>query len=544
MKRVILLCCVGFLLAAACCASAMEWVDWQEDQWSYGAYIAGLTRKIESSESSLQSRGIVQTLVFLKTDGEEADFAAVSPVQCIRGPGNRYTLVFESRDAAENAIRILGADPHVLYIETDSVIEACDTALAEDIPFHSYGASQMGFQQLLSWARKGAGSSRVAVIDSGVAAHSDFASRLTHGWDYVDNDNDPGNDGSGHGTHVAGIVADCTQGAAVSLYAIRVLDANDRGKASNAANGVLEAIERGIDIINLSFASAVESAFLDDAVQTAVESGCTVVIAAGNGGTDTAGICPAHNSMSGVIVTGAADASGVRASYSNYGTSVDLYAYGTGIVSCSGTGGYTAKSGTSQAAPHVSAVCALLRVIDPGMSPGRLESRLKSCAGQGTVPIPRLDQLTPQTIPLHVASMVLGVGEELQLPTEALPRSSGASFTWSSANSGTAVIDPNGMLRAVSTGNTTILCECSNFDPIPITVTVQDQPSRRLTLPPGLIRLCEEVLLGVPAHYVIAGEALQEIAINAMEKDTVLLCGIDTPAAAFAEANGLTYIAR
>ena len=258
VKRLFMLCFLMSILMAAVHASAVEQLDFQESQLQYGAYVAELNRRMERTDSEKRSRGSKPTLVFMRTDGEEADLSQIQPVQCIRGPQSRYTLAFASRESAENAIRVLLLDPHVLYAETDSVIEACETALVDDIPFRSHAAGRMGYQQMLSWARKCSGSSNVAVIDSGVAAHADFSSRLALGWDYVDSDDDPGNDGSGHGTHVAGIIADCTQGASVSLYAIRVLDASDHGKASNAANGVLEAVENGMDMINLSFASATE----------------------------------------------------------------------------------------------------------------------------------------------------------------------------------------------------------------------------------------------------------------------------------------------
>jgi subtilisin family serine protease len=127
--------------------------------------------------------------------------------------------------------------------------------------------------------------------------------RMTEsGYDYVDADDDATNDPFGHGTAVAGILADCTDGAPVGIYPIRVLNASGSGTVSNLVLGIREAIGKGVTVINLSLESGAIRQALDDAILDAVADGITVVVAAGNKGIDTAGVSPAHIDASGAIV--------------------------------------------------------------------------------------------------------------------------------------------------------------------------------------------------------------------------------------------------
>ena len=453
-------------------------------------------------------------------------------------------LAFTDQQAAEQAVAMLSGNEHILYAELDTEIQACDTAQMDVMDFNSYGAASLGFSPLLSWARRCGGSARVAIIDSGVSRHPLLSARLICGSDYVDNDDDPTNDLAGHGTHVAGIVADCTTGAPVSLYAVRVLNDKGKGLASNAANGVLEAVETGIPIINLSFVGTTQSYALDDAVLNALESGCTVVMAAGNNGLDTAGVWPSHLTEEGVIVVGAADADGARASYTNYGESVDFYVPGTGIRSCSNGGGYETRSGTSQAAPHISAACALLSIVHPGQSPGALERSLKGVSDGPTGRTPRLDALVPQLLPFHLADgLTLGTGETLKLPTLAMPLSCEAQITWTSSAPDIAAVSADGTLTALRLGTAVLTAHCGNFSETEIPVEVTDSASGRLDLPAALSELSEAALLNTDAEYVIFPDLLQNIGQDAIDPTQVILCSPDSPLLDLLEERQLNYIA-
>ena len=531
--------CACLLLLCAASALATEYVDRTDSCQSYGACVASAARTPTASGPLRRARSSPRIAVLLRTDGGAVDLDALGAQTCIAGPGNRFTLIFTSAEAAGNAVEALRGDPHVRYAEEDCEVTACDTAQVDDIGFNSYGAPGMDFAPLLTWARRCDRATGVAVIDSGVSAHELLAGRLEAGWDYVDGDDDPGNDSFGHGTHVAGIVADCTRGAQVTIFAYRVLNDSGRGSAANAANAILAAVERGVPIINVSFASTTPSDTLDDAVLTALEDGHTVVVSAGNNAADTAGVWPAHLTEDGVIVVGAASASGARASYSNYGESVDLYAYGTGVLSCASAGGYVKKSGTSQAAPHISAACALLDIVHGAMSPQALEGKLRSVL---VGDIPMAGRLAPRRIEAHLAALTLGLGEARPLPTFALPASCSETIRWSTSDETVAAVE-DGVLTAVGVGTTALTGRCENFDDMLATIEVTEAPSAGFTLPDGLTILSEGALEGTGAAWVIAGDALESIGDGAIGPDPVLLCAPGSFAADYAEANGLQYIA-
>lgn len=540
MKKILIVLPIC-LLAILFCGSArgLTMVDSAGSQAEYGRRVAALT-----AQSDTRKRGTAQTLVLLKTDGTRTDFSGTGAESCISGPGNRFTLVFSDPETAKKAVSLLQENEHILYAEEEREITACDTATEEEIAFESYGAEKMKFQPLLSWARKEGKSSSVAVIDSGIGTHPALNSRTVKGWDYIDNDDDPTNDEYGHGTHVAGILADCTKGLDVDLYAIRILDANGRGKTPNAVNAILEAAEAGTPIINLSFAAPGDSEAMDDAVSSAVSAGCTVVAAAGNYGQDASKYCPAHLTIPGVIVVGSVGENGEKASYSNYGASVDCYAYGSGIRSCSPGGGYNTRSGTSQAAPHIAAACAMLKMLYGG-GPASIENGIKALMDTGTgTAIPRLDAKVPRRISCHLTHLTMGLGEALALPTAAEPAAANQAVLWTSTDETVLRADESGTVTAVGTGQAELIRTCSNFEEAHITVTVTEGASGRLVLPESLTTLEAEALQGTGGDYILLGERINEIGENAPDSGAVILCTAGSPAAEIAEERGWPYIAQ
>lgn len=514
-------------------------VDESKSQTKYGRQVAAL-----SGKSAGRKRSAENILVLVKTDGTDIDFSSSSAEICISGPGNRYTLLFSDSEIAEKETSLLNHNEHIVYAEKNQEVTACDTATEEEISFDSYGAGKMGFQPLLSWARKENKHVAVAIIDSGIGIHPLLNSRTVNGWDYVDNDDDPTNDEYGHGTHVAGIVADCTKGIDLSLYSIRILDANGKGTTSNAANAILEAAEKGTAVINLSFVLPGDSEALDDAVTSAVSAGCTVVVAAGNYGQNASMYCPAHMTTPGVIVVGAATEKDVRAGYSNYGSSVDCYAYGSGIKSCKPGGGTSTRSGTSQAAPHISAACALMKILYGG-GPASIENRIKALINQdASVAIPQLDSTVPKLIPCHLASMILGVGESLILPIAAQPERSNQAVTWTVTDVSILQVNENGTVIALRSGQTELIRRCRNFDEISIPVIVTESPTGTLTLPASLTVLETEALYGVGGRYVIIGNQVNEIGDDALDGGPVILCTVGSQAAEIAEDRQWQYIAH
>jgi serine protease len=267
----------------------------------------------------------------------------------------------------------------------------------------------------------------VAVLDTGVAYPSDDPSRpgspdlaatqFVPGYDFIDNDPVP-YDANGHGTHVASIIAERTNNGyglaglayGVHLMPVRVLDRSGEGDAATIARGVRYAVQHGAQVINLSlnFANGVYPAALDalaGAIQEAHDRGVVVVVGAGNTSSDAIAY-PASAPY--VIAVGATTDSGCLANYSNHGPGLDLVAPGGGAdanvaddLDCRigrhgdpvyqvtrvdprrpafGIVGYT---GTSMAAPHVSAAAALViasRVIGSEPSPDAVARRLERSA--------------------------------------------------------------------------------------------------------------------------------------------------------------------
>lgn len=542
--------------------------DYSDDQISYGTQVAELISQEKDdtfggSEGTESGQNQAFFAVLCRTEeGFTPDFAEWNLAYVIAGPQNRYTLFFRDEKEAAAACEELSKTEGMRYAEMDSEVTAC----GEETSFHSWGAERMNYGAYSEYsARWGGGSVTVAVIDSGVSLHPLLADRITaSGHDYVDNDQDSTSDLFGHGTNVAGVVADCTPGMLVMIYPIRVLNANGGGSAANVAAGIREATAAGVQIINLSLEGSTINNTLDEAVQDAVAAGITVVIAAGNKGKDTASYSPAHLTDAGVVVVGSADSDGTKASYSNYGTSVDLYAYGTSIQCCSLSGGYKTATGTSVAAPHISALSAMLLLIHPQLSPAQTEYRMTLAAPETEINIPYLTRIIPVKIGFYLDTLPLTANDEFSLLTKALPETALESITYTSSDETVLRIE-DGRLIPVSPGTAAVTAACTGFDDLTFTVSVGEDSGGSLALPAQLTSLEDEAFYGaagfsrvsIPEGTLSIGDhvfdscrdlqfvSVPDTVTSIGENDfsgAVLLCGVDSTAEAFAVENNLKYI--
>ena len=550
--------------------------DYSDDPALYAERVAALNRgelplqdeepdpgKKTTNNAKLQSR---QTLVAVlcRTNVDEFDFSPWEPVYVLAGPKNRFTLYFSGEEAADQAVRELSELETIRYAERDREVEACS---GEDLSFHSWGAARMNFGQYLPYsAHCAAGSVTVAVIDSGCYLHPMYASRVVSGgYDYVDGDYDTTNDEFGHGTAVTGIVYECTQMLPVYLYPIRTLNANGGGSVTNLVNAIDEAVRKGVQVINLSLVADSISSALDDAILDALGDGVTVVAAAGNKNADTSLYSPAHLSDSGVIVVGSGETTGRRASYSNYGTSVDLYTYGTAISCCSTTGEYKNSSGTSMAAPHVAGLAAVLSLTHSGIQPAEIETRIvNSTDVTKEVNLPDLLRILPQDHGFYLTGLKMGMQDHYQLYTEIRPLTALEPIRYSSSNE-TVLRVSDGSLIPVAPGETTVTAECLGLDDIVFRVQVDENESVSAVIPQTVKSLGDEafyadtsiihVVLPIGAESlgenVFGGcanlrtvdipETVTEIGENDFS-GAVILCHQGSTAETYAKENNLNYI--
>ncbi|MEV5545454.1 S8 family serine peptidase [Streptomyces sp. NPDC052309] len=229
------------------------------------------------------------------------------------------------------------------------------------------------------------------VIDTGVRiTHSDFGGRASYGYDAIDNDN-TAQDGHGHGTHVAGTVAGTAHGVAkkAKIVGVRVLNNSGSGTTAQVVAGIDWVARNAVKpaVANMSLGGGADSA-LDTAVRNAIASGVTFAVAAGNESTNASTKSPAR--VTEAITVGATTSSDARASYSNYGSVLDLFAPGSSITSAWNTGDSATNtiSGTSMASPHVAGAAALYLADNPTATPAQVSSALTTAATSGVVSNP------------------------------------------------------------------------------------------------------------------------------------------------------------
>ena len=193
----------------------------------------------------------------------------------------------------------------------------------------------------------------VAVIDSGMdEGHEIFSDvPLEEGWNTITEDSTMLDD-VGHGTHIAGIIASHADGVIIAPY--KIVDSKG-GKLSNVLEAFAKAIEDDVDVVNASFGLGTSSYALEALIDKAYDKGIIVVAAAGNSGKDT-GFYPAGYAQT--IAVGSVDAGGHKLPSSNYGSWVDVAAYGYRVKSSIPDNKYGYKTGTSQATAFVSAAVA------------------------------------------------------------------------------------------------------------------------------------------------------------------------------------------
>jgi hypothetical protein len=290
----------------------------------------------------------------------------------------------------------LRKDPSVDLIEEEQVfsinplgkVSGTATTSTQVIP---WGISKTLATQSYTVAGNGSGAVsgvRAYIIDTGIDTKNTDLNRMGH----INFSGDGRNvDCNGHGTHVAGTVAasDNTlavvgMGPGVAVYGVKVLNCQGSGTTTTVIQGVDWVAANAIKpaVANMSLGGGA-SQLLDDAVRNAASTGVFFSIAAGNSTADACTSSPARvggGATAGVMTVAATDVNDLEASFSNYGSCVDIWAPGVNVTSLKLGGGTTVMSGTSMASPHVGGAAALYLGRYPTATSSSVVSTLKQMA--------------------------------------------------------------------------------------------------------------------------------------------------------------------
>lgn len=273
----------------------------------------------------------------------------------------------------------IASDPAVAYVEQDSIMSVGDTEVGPPSGLDRIDQRQLPLDNSYTYSTT-ASDVTVYVIDTGIrTTHVDFGGRASVGVDEV-GDGQDGQDCNGHGTHVAGTVGGSEYGVAkgVHLVAVRVFDCGGSAPTSQVIAGVNWVTANAVKpaVANMSLGGGLSTA-MNTAVQNSIATGITYVVAAGNADADACAFSPA--STPNAITVGATNpTTDGRASYSNYGQCLDIFAPGSFITSDWDTSDTATNtiSGTSMAAPHVAGVAALYLATHPTASPSAVRTSL------------------------------------------------------------------------------------------------------------------------------------------------------------------------
>ncbi|HEX8831459.1 MAG TPA: S8 family peptidase [Longimicrobium sp.] len=311
-------------------------------------------------------------IVVLKEGADPRSVAAVAQVS----PRYVYSAALNGFAAELNQgqLNALQHNPAVDYVEEDSRVQSATTQSGATWGLDRIDQRALPLSGTYNYTSTGS-TVYAYVIDTGIqTSHAQFGGRAAVSYDALGGN---GQDCNGHGTHVAGTIGSTTYGVAkqARLRAVRVLNCQGSGTASGVIAGIdwVRLNRTNPAVANMSLGGGYSSA-QNTAVTNLVNSGVFLAVAAGNENQNACNVSPA--SAPAVTTVAASDRTDLRASFSNYGSCVDIYAPGVSITSTWLSGGTNTISGTSMASPHVAGVAVLYKATYGDASQSTINSWL------------------------------------------------------------------------------------------------------------------------------------------------------------------------